>query len=175
MPPRKRDPITGLPIHPSPAPVNIAPAGPTRGPNGIPLLKYTSLVGVTGALQTKNIASGFMKDDRQTWWNRRIVPVTDQQEEAVRNRKKRRMLGDETEEPDDARQDLDGDTDMKDDVEDDEDLASGSVGASATARSKGKGKELPGLPLVSFTAKGDCPGPFLTAVRPTDSALYTAS
>lgn len=46
---------------------NLAPAG------GPAPLKYTTMTGVSGAIQTKNMSSVFMKDDsKNSYWSRRI-------------------------------------------------------------------------------------------------------
>lgn len=58
--------------------------------DGLQPFKYATLTGVSGALQTKNMSSGFMKEDRNSYWNRRKADTN----EVVRDIKeaKRRRL-----------------------------------------------------------------------------------
>ena len=37
----------------------------------VPTMRYSTLTGVSGALQTKNMSSGFMKEAKNVYWNRR--------------------------------------------------------------------------------------------------------
>lgn len=50
----------------------VASAAASGGSNAM-TMRYTSLVGVSGAIQTKNMSSSFMKEDGNAWWDRRLA------------------------------------------------------------------------------------------------------
>lgn len=52
------------------------------------MFKYSSMVGVAGALQMKNMSSAFMKEDRHSYWNRRPANVDAVMEELQAKRRK---------------------------------------------------------------------------------------
>lgn len=52
------------------------------------MFKYSSMVGVAGALQMKNMSSAFMKEDRQSYWNRRPANVDTVMEELQAKRRR---------------------------------------------------------------------------------------
>lgn len=59
------------------------------------MFKYSSMVGVAGALQMKNMSSGFMKEDRHSYWNRRPANVDAVMEELQAKRSKLYQKGPE--------------------------------------------------------------------------------
>lgn len=58
--------------------------------DGLSAFRYTNLTGVSGALQTKNMSSGFMKEDRNSYWNRR-KNNTNEVIKDIRDAKKRKL------------------------------------------------------------------------------------
>lgn len=59
------------------------------------MFKYSSMVGVAGALQMKNMSSGFMKEDRHSYWNRRPANVDAVMDELQAKRRKLYQKGPE--------------------------------------------------------------------------------
>lgn len=90
--------------------------GPFATSNAMPgdgrphMFKYSSMIGVAGALQMKNMSSAFMKEDRHTYWNRRPANVDAVMEELQAKRRKLYQKG-----PEDLEQNAsgeNGDVDM---------------------------------------------------------------
>jgi hypothetical protein len=101
-------------------------------------LKYSSLLGVGGALQSKNMSSTFIKDDKQSYWTRRNTNADHVMGE-MRQKKRARML-DPSEDPKNHNG-MQLDTDY------------GSNGASVDV--KGKGREA-SVSLASFAGTSAC-------------------
>lgn len=59
------------------------------------MFKYSSMIGVAGALQMKNMSSGFMKEDRHSYWNRRPANVDAVMESLKAKRRKLYQKGPE--------------------------------------------------------------------------------
>lgn len=98
-------------------------------------LKYSSLLGVGGALQSKNMSSTFVKDDKQSYWTRRNTNA-DHVLGEMRQKKRARMT-----DPSEAA--------TRNGMHLDTSHASNGLGAEV----KGKGREA-AVSLVSF--EGNC-------------------
>jgi hypothetical protein len=153
MPPKKKDDTT-------PGPVMVTNAMPGDGrPH---MFKYSSLVGVAGALQMKNMSSAFMKEDRNSYWNRRSSnanavidtlrekrrklyqkgPEDKDDDENANHVHDVEMQGEEAQAPEDklAQAGRQGSRADNDDDEDDEDSDSDASSSAGTAKKKMKGK-----------------------------------
>lgn len=72
---------------------SMPPVLTSRGKASLPVMKFTSLIGVSGAMQTKNMSSGFTKEDGNVWWDRRL-PQPEPVMKDMRERKRRRLAKD---------------------------------------------------------------------------------
>lgn len=115
-------------------------AAPAMTPTVMPM-RYSSLTGATGALQTKNMSSGFAREEKQTWWSRRTNNYTQEVLEEQRKNKRRRLLGEEPPEVEEDKRDeetnghqdgVNGDDPAADETMDDE-----SKERSASAKEPG--------------------------------------
>ena len=72
---------------------SMPPVLTSKGKASLPVMKFTSLLGVSGAMQTKNMSSGFTKEDGNVWWNRRL-PQPEPVIKDMRDRKRRKLAND---------------------------------------------------------------------------------
>ena len=71
----------------------------------VPTMRYSTLTGVSGALQTKNMSSGFMKEAKNVYWNRRKNDTRQYMREQKAAKRRRFVDGNGGEAADEAQED----------------------------------------------------------------------